>query len=349
LETRGREIPVQTGVAFNPTTTFANFGFSRDGTLIYRNDAGSGSAVLSTVQWLDRDGSRKALIAMPGVYNFPRLSPDGVKLAVVTSAEGTQRLSIYVPGRGSPTPLTFDGGQIQGVVWTPDGHSLVFNMANLGISSVRTDGAGKPTRLLNARTALTEPSSFSPNGEYLAYMDTGSLQDIFTVRVTENGGQLQAGNPEPFLETQFWEDQPRFSRDGHWIAYRTDETGRMEVNVRAFPRPSSGEGAKIPISTEGGARPVWSRKANELYYQSGDQIMHVSFRDDADNFIAEPPGVWAELGGATFWDMGPDERAVITAPVKTSGSQQAPETDHHIVFLQNFFDELRRRVPASAK
>jgi hypothetical protein len=93
---------------------------------------------------------------------------------------------------------------------------------------------------------------------------------------------------------------------------------------------------------------VWSRNANELYYQSGDRIMAVSYRVDGDNFIAGRPRVWAELGVATFWDMGPDGRAVITAPVKTSGTQHAPEAERHIVFLQNFFDELRRRVPVSA-
>ena len=88
---------------------------------------------------------------------------------------------------------------------------------------------------------------------------------------------------------------------------------------------------------------------NELYYQSGDRIMAVSYRVDGDNFIAGRPRGWAELGGATFWDMAPDGRAVMIAPVKTAGTQQAPEPERHVVFLQNVFDERRRRVPVSGK
>jgi hypothetical protein len=81
---------------------------------------------------------------------------------------------------------------------------------------------------------------------------TGRIQNIFTVRVTDNGGQLKAGKPEPFLETQFVEDQPHFSRDGRWLAYQSNESGRLEVSVRAFRGhlPAKARRFRSPLTAE---------------------------------------------------------------------------------------------------
>ena len=98
------------------------------------------------------------------------------------------------------------------------------------------------------------------------------------------------------------------------------------------------------ISNQGGERPVWSRTSHDLLYLTpGGQIMAASYTVKGDTFIADKPRVWlAKLGGTDF-DLSPDgKRLAVVTPVETSQAQKA---DHLVVFLQNFFDELRRRVP----
>ena len=88
--------------------------------------------------------------------------------------------------------------------------------------------------------------------------------------LTEDGGQLRAGKPEPFLKSSAIDKSPSFSPDGHWLAYESTEAGANEVFVRAFP-PAFGSGGRWQISTTGGTMPLWSASRPELLYQSGDQ------------------------------------------------------------------------------
>ena len=158
----------------------------------------------------------------------------------------------------------------------------------------------------------------------------------------EDRGRLQAGMPSSFSDP--FKLFPVFSPDGRWLAYQSNESGTNEIYVRAFPAPTSGKGGKWQISNRGGVFPVWSRSGRELLYQSGDQMMTASYTVNGDSFVAEKPRVWvAKLGGALGFDLAPDgKRALVLAPAETP---DAPKLDHTIVFLQNFFDELRRRVP----
>ena len=89
---------------------------------------------------------------------------------------------------------------------------------------------------------------------------------------------------------------------------------------------------------------MWSHTSHDLLYQSGDQIMAASYTVKGDTFVADKPRVWlAKLGGATAFGLAPDgKRVAVTAPVETS---EAPKADHEVVFLFNFFDYLRQRVP----
>ena len=114
--------------------------------------------------------------------------------------------------------------------------------------------------------------------------------------------------------------------------------------MRAFPPPASGQGGKWQISNGGGTDPHWSRPGHELVYQSGDQLMTVSYTVNGATFIADKPRGWtAALGGASDWDLAPDDKRV--AAVIPEGAGEAPQQEHVIVMLQNFADELRRRVP----
>jgi serine/threonine-protein kinase len=140
---------------------------------------------------------------------------------------------------------------------------------------------------------------------------------------------------------------PGFSPDGRWLAYQSNASGKDEVYVRPFPAPASGQGRLWPISNGGGTQPVWSPNGRDLLYQSGDQIVAVSYTVKGDAFAAGKPRVWiAKLGGPENWqdwDLAPDgKRVAVITPVE---AREARKPDHTVVFLQNFFDYLRHRVP----
>jgi hypothetical protein len=154
--------------------------------------------------------------------------------------------------------------------------------------------------------------------------------------------------PEQFLKSQFNDDGAAFSPDGLWLAYHSNESGKDEVCVRAFPPPASGQDGKWQISNSGGTYPQWSRNGHELIYQTGvqpGQLMAVSYSAKGDSFVAEKPRVWIEKLGGFDCDLPPDGKHVaVLTPVKLP---EALNAEHEVVFFENFFDELRRCVPAS--
>ena len=164
----------------------------------------------------------------------------------------------------------------------------------------------------------------------------------------DRGGELSAGTPEPFLKSGFNDAAPVFSPDGRWLAYQSNESGTNEVYVRPFPPPAPGQGSGWQVSNNGGTAPRWSRSGRELMYQAGDSIMAAGYTVNGDAFVADKPRVWIVALGSSAntpgaWDLAPDgKRVLVVTPVE---SADATKAEHHVVFLQNFFDELRRKVP----
>jgi Tol biopolymer transport system component len=346
LETRGTAVPVITPL------DSADFDLSTTGTLAYRKSVGSVDGFMKTIQWLDASGKRTPLLAKPGYYQGVRLSPDGQRLAVESPDElsADEDIWVYEPRRDAMTRLTFGGRVFYGPVWSPDGQYVVFGCVGEGMFWARADGAGQPQQLTQKAKTDMRPTSFSPDGKRLAYVEdsyagTDRRLQIWTVPIEEERGQLRAGNPEPFLQTRFRDFRGMFSPDGHWLAYAEYESGKREVYVRPFPRPASGQGGKWQVSTGGGTIPAWSTRDRELLYQSGDQIMAVNYTVKGDSFVPEKPRVWAKLGGATDFDLSPDgKRLAVVMPVE---APEATKPDHEVTFIFNFLDEIRRRVPAA--
>jgi hypothetical protein len=156
---------------------------------------------------------------------------------------------------------------------------------------------------------------------------------------------VKAGKPERYLSSQFADTLPTFSRDGRWIAYQSNDAGRDEVYVRPFPLSASGQGGKWQISTGGGRSPQWSSNGREILYESGDQLMSVEYMVQGETFVPGKPRVWLDKLGlaAVAFDLAPDAKHVVVLTTATGGDAARPE--HSVMFLQNFFDELRRRVP----
>ena len=174
---------------------------------------------------------------------------------------------------------------------------------------------------------------------------------MWTVAVESDGAGLRSGKPEVFLQTSFDERTPVFSHDGRWLAYTSNESGTYQVYVRAFPD----SGGKWQISNGGASYPVWSRNGRDLFFRSNDnRIMVASWIAKGDSFVADKARVWSEKRLADFgivgtgtYDVAPDgKRVAALMPVEAPETQQA---QNHVIFLMNFFDELRRKVPLNGK
>jgi serine/threonine-protein kinase len=212
----------------------------------------------------------------------------------------------------------------------------------------RADGMGQPQVLTGSSNQQT-PWSFTRDGRQLAFVDidqaTGA--DIWTVSVETVSSGLRAGKPEAFLRTPFHERGPMFSPDGHWLAYLSNESGVYQIYVQPFAQ----KGGKQQVSGDGGTFPAWSRNRNELFFVSlGDnrRLMAASYRAHGDSLLIDTPRVYSNkvvvFGTTRSYDPAPDGQSIVA--LTAADAKHGPQD--RVVFLLNFFDELRRRVPANS-
>jgi len=350
--------PLLEDVSLSGTSGGWNFDFSPSGTFVYVSWKEFYPQTMS-IFWLDRAGKTQPLHSAPGFYRNLRFSPDGKRLAFEVSPRPL-RGDIWVKDlqSGATSRLTSLPGLSLWPVWTPDGANIVFESrypATRGLYCVRADGSGEPYRLADDKAAL-HPQSFSPDGTRLAYLrqsGDGQSSEIWTALVEDDAGHLRLGVTELFLRAPVYPATPAFSPDGRWLAYATNETGRYEVYVRPFPRPEGARSVRAQISIAGGQLPIWAR--GELFFRGLDgRIMVVEYTANRHSFMAGKPQVWSEKPVATTlgfysYAMAADGKraAVVQYPGEAAEPEQRP-TDSVTVLL-NFFDELKRRVPAGGK
>ena len=184
------------------------------------------------------------------------------------------------------------------------------------------------------------PDAWSPDGRFLVFEEAEGEGNIAAAR--RDLGLLPIGEaPHPLLVTRFYERGAVFSRDGRWLAFVTDESGRAEVYVQPFPGP----GSKVPISNNGGLQPMWSRDGRELFYREADWMMAVSIK--LDPFRVEAPRKLFEFPGTTYnfdqnfadYDLAPDGRFLAIQ------ADTAAVDEIHVVV--NWTEELKRLVPTN--
>jgi serine/threonine-protein kinase len=343
LALRGPPSPVLEQVSYSPLAGLAQLDFSQKGTLVYRTGIAEGSRL--TVQWLNSAGKVQPILAKPDAYQSARLSPDGQRLAISTTD-----VQVYELQRDTTTRLTYGdslGSNSSPALWSPDGRYVIFRKPGDGLFWTRSEGAGQPQRLVQSTTTILA-YSFMHDGKRLAFSDRsgGTGTDIWTMPVESDGAGLRGGKPEKFLATQFNEAHPAFSPDGQWLAYTSDEGGANQIFVRAFPD----RGVWWQISDSGGAYPEWSRNGRELFFRTADNHLGVAtYALKGDSFVADKPRLWSEkplakaFNGGMNYSVAPDgKRIVVFKPAEATEAQQA---QNQVIFLENFFDELRRKAP----
>jgi serine/threonine protein kinase/Tol biopolymer transport system component len=228
--------------------------------------------------WFDRAGRELARVADSGDLAGPSLSPDGRRLLIRRTVDGSQDIWVVDLAQGTWNPTSTGGGQPQ---WSPDGQRIAFFRARQNRSAfVITRVGGDPNE---EDVALDSPQvkslhDWSPDGRFLVCQggrSDGRDVDVWAVPLTG------ARDPMAITRSRFNERLPAFSPDGRWLAYESDESGQFEIYVQPFLRP----GERTRVSTTGGAQAAWRRDGRELYFVGLDgRLMAVPVRASADSF-----------------------------------------------------------------
>jgi serine/threonine-protein kinase len=347
LELTGPAVPVIENVEADSFNGAGQFAVSETGTLVYAD--ATARETTRQVVWVNRNGQWEPMKIPLRAYNTPSLSPDGSRLVLSVDAANPD-LWVFDLNRGTLSRLTTHPAYDEYPVWFPDGRRIAFSSNRRAgahdLYSVAADGSSRE-EMLSARAAAETPhfgGSISPDGRWLAFSEdwiTGKATG-WDIHMLPLEGPRQA---RAFLESAFDETQPVFSPDGKWLAYVSNESGRDEVCVQAFPGPAK----KIQISTQGGQEPRWSREGKELFYRSGDSLMVVDVNLSPD-LKAGPPrklfdGKFMRTGtnpGIQQFDVAPGgRRFVMILNVGEAGPSQ-------IRVVQNWFSELRQQTPSGS-
>jgi Tol biopolymer transport system component len=192
---------------------------------------------------------------------------------------------LYDFGRGVLSKITTDGVS-HWPVWSPDGTQLVYRsgpMMRWRMWRVPADRSRPAEQMLG--TGISQNAeSWSADGHAIAYTAiTPELGSHIMVESLEGDHQSR-----PFVDSKSPAGSPKFSPDGHWLAYCSNESGKAQVYVQAFPGP----GAKIQVSNDGGTDPVWKRTGGELYFRNGDKMMAVAVSTAPTFTAGRPQMLW---------------------------------------------------------
>ncbi len=337
LEVRSDPVPVSERVMTKPTSLAANFAVSNEGSLVYLSGV-PGAGGQSTLAWVDRQGREDPLGAPPRNYQYPRISPDGERIAV-TDLGSSQDVWIWDLRRRTLSPLAREPALEFYSVWSPDSAEVIFssNMSgSQGLYRRAADGTGVAEVLLDTPEDLL-PSSLSADGRALVYRS--GFATGFDLGVLD----LESGEAQELLTSEFDELNGEISPDGRFLAYQSNESGSYEIYVSPFPDVGA---RRWPISTAGGTEPLWSPNGSELFYRAGDDFMAVPIQTEpafeAGNAEKLFTGSYLTRTGRMY-DISPDgERfLVIRIGSGSDGETEPPQ----LVLVLNWFQELERLVP----
>jgi Tol biopolymer transport system component len=291
--------------------SFAYFGAAGADLLVYRAGAAT-STNLEQLTWMDRNGQTTGTFGDARPYSTGAgmlvISPDGSRAMVGIAPLPTPDLWSVEFSRAVFTRFTFHAAPDLNPIWSPDGARVAFrsNRDSNGDLFVK-DASGATDEQPLLRTAMPEtPTDWSRDGRFLLYARSGvqNGQDIAALRLDATGGEVT------LLETPFNEGAGKFSPDGRWMAYVSNESGQPEVYLRPFVivdgTPSLG--AKWQVSNTGGTAPRWRGDGKELFYRNPDGAIMVADVSVDGTLVRTtlPRQLFALPLTVNNWDVMPD-------------------------------------------
>ena len=340
-ELTGNPVTVADPVALDSGLNAGAFSVSASGLVAYR----SGGAGQRQLVWFDRSGKTLGTIGAPDANNLlaPILSPDGRRVAVARTVQGNT--DIWLLDATRSTRFTFDPSLDRFPIWSPDGSRVVFDSNRKGHRDLyvkSSNGAGSEELLLESAQDKGA-SDWSRDGRFLLYysLDPQTAYDIWVLPMEGDR------KPFVFLKTNFDERRAKFSPDGRWVAYMSNESGRYEIYVRPFNgnAPGTSVGGQWQVSTSGGISPRWRADGKEVYYIAPDgKLMATPIT--ASGATVEPGSPVALfqtriVGGGTDvtmganYDVSVDGRFLINTVLENTASP--------ITLLQNWTAALKAK------
>jgi eukaryotic-like serine/threonine-protein kinase len=322
LELKGRTVQLADRVS--ATLYDGLFSASNTGLLAFAATGGNNRQLT----WYDRSGKVLGQAGEPTARDELELSPDETRVAEGrTDAQGNWTVWMLDLARGVNTRLTFEGGG-GNAIWSPDGRQIVYspnggNSKDLYLKPA--SGAEQGTLLLHS-DQNTNAMDWSRDGKFLLFAQRTKdrKQDLWALPM------MGDRKPAPYLVTPFVKGQAKFSPDGHWVIYASNESGNREVYVQPFPMSSGG---KWVVSNGGGSQPRWSLDGKELFYFApNENLMAVDVKTSGGTFQLGVPkalfrasvlgGTGGGAGDSWRWDLSADgERFLInTALDDAAGS-----------------------------
>jgi serine/threonine protein kinase len=339
LEIRGASIPLVEDVFSMPSLS-AQWDVSDSGTLVYLQKQGSITELPLKLLWVDREGKEEPIPAESNAYFFPRISPDGTRIALSVGGPMNADIWIWDLMRSGLSRFTLDAVGSVGL-WTPDGKRITYTSERTNtVYWKAADGTGKGEVLTTQPGLRLYPWSWANNGKIL----------ILEEYPDGNIGMLSLEGErkwKPLLQEKYRESQPQISPDGRWLAYTSNESGKEEIYVRPFPNINGG---RWKISTNGGKNSLWSPNAREVFFRNEDAVIAVPVKTDP---IFSPETAKVLFRGkyfyagpvvGTLWDISPDgKRFLMIKEQGTTASGGSGPRKINIVI--NWFEELKQRVP----
>jgi Tol biopolymer transport system component len=322
LELNGKPQTITNDTAImRPYQRRGQFSVSSAGVLAYRPTG----PVSSQLTWVDRDGKPLPTVGDPGVMvNLDLRKDDQVAAVSQASPEpagGTSNVDIWLidlARGGIARKLTDDPAREFDPAWSWSGDRVAFNSSRtegrFSLFMRQSDASGHDELLVETSTMIQGPT-WSPDDKTLLYGEIRAGSGKSDLWMLPLVGERK---PTHFRATEYSEERPAVSPEGKWVAYQSNESGRMEIYVVPFPegRPA------YPVSRDGGMFPKWGADGKQLFFLTPDFTLMCATVDTTKRFTSSLPQKLFSIGSSAYAVNKDGKRFLVLVPVASDGTTE---------------------------